>query len=90
VPRRLKKHVRAARPLGSGHASEVIKADGVFDVRTVAGTAAVKSYRCPGCGQIINPGQSHVVAWPKLPGLISASGLEERRHWHTSCWQRRR
>ncbi len=90
VPRRTKKHIRAGRPLSSGHASEDVKVDGAFNVRTVSGAAAVKSYRCPGCGQIVRPGQAHLVSWPKIPDLISTSGLDERRHWHTSCWQRRR
>ena len=35
------------------------------------------------------PGTPHVVAWPDTPGLLSQSAVEERRHWHTSCWQRR-
>ena len=53
----------------------MIKADGTFDVRTVPGTAAVYSYRCQVFGQIIPQGQTHLVACPYIPGLISASGL---------------
>jgi hypothetical protein len=34
------------------------------------------------------------VVWPENPSLLSALGggqsLDERRHWHTACWQRRR
>jgi hypothetical protein len=86
---RRSKHLRAARPLSSGHAYGATKADGAWIVRTVAGAAALKTYRCPGCSQAIPPGQPHVVAWPKLPSLMSESGLDERRHWHTGCWQRR-
>ncbi len=90
MARRPSKHLRPARPLGSGHASAAIKADGRWIVRSISGAAAVKDYRCPGCHQLIPPGTPHLVAWPDQPGLLSSSGLEERRHWHTGCWQRRR
>ena len=90
VARRTSKHLQAARPLSSTHGTEATKADGAWIVRAVSGASAVKSYRCPGCAQIIHLGQPHVVVWPKIPSLISASGVEDRRHWHTSCWQRRR
>lgn len=58
--------------------------DGEWSVRPVSGAAAVKHYRCPGCYQLIPPGMAHVVAWP-----AGQSDAEERRHWHTSCWQHR-
>lgn len=58
-------------------------------MRTVAGAAAAKPYRCPGCDQIIVTGAPHVVVWPDLPSLGSTSPIEERRHWHTGCWRRR-
>lgn len=87
--RRPSKHTRPARPLGAGHASSAVKSDGRWIVRSVPGAAAVKTYRCPGCSQVVSPGTPHVVAWPAEPGLLTASGLEERRHWHTGCWQRR-
>ncbi len=35
---------------------------GAWKVRTVGG--GDKSYRCPGCDQIIPPGTPHTVAWP--------------------------
>jgi hypothetical protein len=41
-----------------------------------------KSYRCPGCNQLIAPGIGHVVVVP-----IEATDL--RRHWHTPCWHSR-
>ncbi len=50
--------------------------------RPVTGSAATKSYRCPGCDQEIRPATPHVVAWPE-------DDMESRRHWHTACWQRR-
>ncbi|GHC46733.1 ATP/GTP-binding protein [Streptomyces flavofungini] len=52
-----------------------------WSVRHVAGAgAAGKTYRCPGCDQEIRSGLAHVVAWPEH------SGVDERRHWHTACW----
>ena len=58
--------------------------DGEWAVRTVAGAAATKPYRCPGCDQEIPPGVGHVVAWP-----LDGGGAEDRRHWHRPCWQAR-
>jgi hypothetical protein len=31
----------------------------------------------------------HLVAWPVEKALLSKDALEERRHWHTVCWERR-
>lgn len=90
MARRPSKHLRPARPLSSGHATSEIKSDGRWIVRSVSGASATKAYRCPGCNVEIRPGTPHVVAWPDTPGLLSGSPVEERRHWHTSCWQRRR
>lgn len=42
-----------------------------------------KRYRCPGCDQEIPPGVGHVVAWPQ------SGGVDDRRHWHGSCWNAR-
>jgi hypothetical protein len=89
MARRPSKHLRPARPLSSGHATSAVKRDGRWIVRTVSGAATTKSYRCPGCNMEITPGTPHVVVWPETPSLLSSSGVEERRHWHTSCWQRR-
>ena len=50
-------------------------------VRPVAGQYAVKEYRCPGCDHEIKPYTPHVVVWPD-------DATDERRHWHTPCWQR--
>jgi hypothetical protein len=63
-----------------------------YVVRTVTGSAATKSYRCPGCRQVIRPATPHTVAWPVEPSMFSGSsgsGLDERRHWHTACWRAR-
>jgi hypothetical protein len=71
----------AARP-GPEHTEAA--PDGDWVVRLVPGAVATKAYRCPGCDQEIPPGTAHLVAWPAY-----APGLEQRRHWHTPCWQRR-
>ena len=62
-----------------------------YVVRPVTGSASTKPYRCPGCSQVIRPATPHVVAWPVLPSTFasSATGLDERRHWHTGCWRAR-
>jgi hypothetical protein len=49
-------------------------------VRRVQPYEATKPYRCPGCDHPIPPGTGHVVVVPPDPS--------ERRHWHTSCWER--
>jgi len=90
MARRPSKHTRPPRPLGVGHATAEVKSDGRWVVRSVPGSAATKTYRCPGCDQLITAGVPHIVAWPAEPSWTASSGLEERRHWHTSCWQRRR
>jgi hypothetical protein len=82
------------RPLLGGTQSREVKAGGEWNVRRVSGSASAKSYRCPGCDQQILPATPHVVVWPDNPSLLGALGgaqsLDERRHWHTACWQRSR
>lgn len=46
-----------------------------------------KTYRCPGCNQLIGAGTVHVVAWPAEHLMGEAAALAERRHWHRWCWQ---
>jgi hypothetical protein len=52
-------------------------------VRSITGSASTKPYRCPGCDQQIPPATPHLVAWP------ADGALDDRRHWHTGCWQAR-
>lgn len=82
------------RPLLGGTQTREERTDGDWIVRRVSGSAAGKAYRCPGCDQLIPPATPHVVVWPENPSLLAAIGgaqsLDERRHWHTACWQRRR
>lgn len=53
--------------------------------RGIPGSAAVKTYRCPGCDHEIAPGVAHIVAW-RADGI---GGPDDRRHWHTGCWRAR-
>ncbi|MEJ7755491.1 MAG: hypothetical protein WKF83_03325 [Nocardioidaceae bacterium] len=52
-------------------------------VRPVSGSSSAKTYRCPGCQQLIAPVTPHVVAWPVQKALLSDAAVDERRHWHT-------
>ncbi|GAA1572894.1 hypothetical protein GCM10009804_31770 [Kribbella hippodromi] len=80
------------RPLLGGTQNREQKAGGEWIVRRVSGSASAKSYRCPGCDQQILPGTPHVVVWPENQSLLGAisggQSLDERRHWHSACWQR--
>jgi hypothetical protein len=55
-----------------------------YAVRSVSGSPAGKTYRCPGCDQLIRAAVPHVVAWP-----ADAPDAEDRRHWHATCWAAR-
>ena len=91
MAKRPSKHLRAPRPLASGAFARLEqKADGEWMVQTMPADNATKSYTCPGCAHVVAPATAHLVAWPREAGIGAASGVDERRHWHTSCWQRRR
>ncbi|MCL2595809.1 MAG: hypothetical protein FWD83_09855 [Promicromonosporaceae bacterium] len=86
------------RPYGAGHVPIdteralggmrlVSDDDGDWSVRTVK--SSDKTYRCPACNQEIRPGTAHVVAWSRDGFSGSEAGVDARRHWHASCWQRR-
>jgi hypothetical protein len=67
----------------------VDKRDGQWHVRPITGAASTKAYTCPGCNRPIPMATPHVVAWPVEKALLSADALDERRHWHKACWERR-
>ena len=91
MAKRPSKHLRAPRPLASGAFARLeVKADGEWMVQTMPGAVAAKTYTCPGCGHPVSPGTPHLVAWPREASIGSAAAVDERRHWHTGCWQRRR
>lgn len=61
--------------------------DGAWNVQQIAAASAQKSYVCPGCGNRIDIGMPHLVAW-RADGLMGeADDLAARRHWHTHCWR---
>lgn len=68
-----------------GFTREESHPDGRWYVRQVAGRQESRTYLCPGCQQMFGGGAPHIVAWP-ADGL---GGLDDRRHWHTTCWRAR-
>jgi len=48
-------------------------------------TGSEKSFRCPGCQQVIGPPAAHVVALAADGLLGPEAALADRRHWHRSC-----
>lgn len=89
MPKRPSKHLRPARPLSSP-GTPVQKADGGWLTQPMPSRSAVKDYLCPGCNRVIATGTPHVVVWPAVASLGQSRAVDERRHWHTSCWNRRR
>ena len=90
---------RSKRPYGQGHIprsmdrlasvprTQTGPGGADFTVRYLRG--GDKPYTCPGCHRVIPAGTAHVVAWTNESLFGADRGLEERRHWHTSCWERR-
>lgn len=76
------------RPLHGSLTGDRVETRGAvgWNVRTLAGS--IKEYRCPGCHQLVQPGTGHLLVWPVQKGLLSAEAIDERRHWHSHCWQR--
>lgn len=91
MARRPSKHLRAPRPLfAAGFARTDTKSDGRWQVQSMAADQAVKDYWCPGCGLRVTPGTPHLVVWPGEAPLGQSRAVDDRRHWHTACWGRRR
>ncbi len=90
MAKRPSKHLRPPRPLLASHAQISDKADGSWMTQSMPSGSAVKTYRCPGCQQSISAGTPHLVVWPHQPASWGPAGVDERRHWHTACWNRRR
>jgi hypothetical protein len=90
MAKRPSKHLRAPRPLNANAFARVeSRGDGEWMVQAMSADAATKTYVCPGCSRDITPGTPQVVAWPRQASIGSASAVEERRHWHHACWNRR-
>lgn len=79
------------RPLDLGRATggrrSESAADGEWVVQQIR--SSEKSYICPACRQDVPAGTAHVVAWRSDAIGGPDAGLDHRRHWHSSCWQRR-
>jgi hypothetical protein len=93
VARRHRRRRDVPATLGSGAGTRIEQRGGEqWYVRPVTGAAAARAYRCPGCQQTIAPAAPHLVVWPLVPSLLTATaggtGLDERRHWHQACWTR--
>lgn len=88
---RVNKYSRPVRPLSyAEHQTSERKSDGLWVIRRVRPGTSTKAYRCPECDREIVSGEAHIVAWPHTPPIGSSSGLTHRRHYHSTCWQRRR
>ena len=53
------------------------------ELRRIQPYAAKRTYVCPGCNQEIRPGTGHLV-------IVPLDAVDERRHWHRSCFERRK
>lgn len=90
--RRSRSTSRRARGTGYARADSerlVEKHDGNWWVRQITGATSTKTYRCPGCQQLIAPATPHMVVWPEVKPLLSEAAIDERRHWHRACWSRK-
>ncbi len=61
--------------------------DGEWTVQRVGGSD--RTFRCPGCDQLIAPGTPHLVAWAADGMFGVEQALADRRHWHAACWSAR-
>lgn len=72
--------------MGQAHTAPAVSPRSGFDdeiVHPIQPYQARKSYICPGCESIIDPGVGHIVVVPQeAPDL--------RRHWHRGCWFKER
>ncbi|OYN86594.1 hypothetical protein CGZ91_05650 [Parenemella sanctibonifatiensis] len=81
--RRRNKYAQQPRPL-STHWAEG-RSTSEWIVRANAGND--KSYTCPGCRRLIEPGEAHLVVWPRQPQWGEPAGVRSRKHWHEGCWR---
>ena len=92
--RRTNKYQRAAATpprdvtrLAYGGAQRVTRQGIEWFVRDIPSHRAEKVYRCPSCGNDIQVGQAHVVAWRAEHLWGDAAAMSERRHYHEHCWR---
>ena len=58
-------------------------------MQPISAAQALKPYRCPGCGGVVEQGVAHVVVWRADGVLGDQADLEARRHWHRTAGARR-
>jgi hypothetical protein len=76
-----------ARLLAGGRGSRLEPGPGGEDYHVAVSRSSEKTYVCPACRQDVPPLTEHVVAWA-ADGLFGPeAAAEERRHWHTRCWE---
>lgn len=63
--------------------------DGDWFVQFMPAVNALKTYICPECGRKIPPRTAHLVIWREDHMFGKDRAIEERRHWHSKCWQTR-
>ncbi len=87
MPRRNRPHGEEPPPLrlAPGPRTEE-RAGHDWHVQPITAAHALKEYRCPGCGNAVEPGLAHVVVWRADGVLGDRADLEARRHWHARCW----
>lgn len=87
MPRNNRRRRDEHRPLALGRAPQTRETwmGRAWIVRRLTGQTSERTYTCPGCTHEIRPGTPHVVVWPD-DGL---GGADDRRHWHSRCWQAR-
>ncbi|GAB3602057.1 hypothetical protein [Microbacterium aureliae] len=73
--------------LRAGFARTEVKRGAQWTVQPISAAQAQKTYVCPGCGQDIDAGVAHLVAWRADGVLGDRADLAARRHWHQHCWR---
>ncbi|BDZ46383.1 hypothetical protein [Naasia aerilata] len=73
--------------LKAGWRRTEVRRGSAWNVQPISEANALKEYRCPGCGNVVDPGVAHLVVWRADGVLGEANDLADRRHWHTHCWR---
>ncbi len=73
--------------LTAGFRRTEVRRGAAWTVQPVGASRSEKAYTCPGCGNVIEAGAAHLVAWRADGVLGDARDLAERRHWHSHCWK---
>ncbi|OFT25180.1 hypothetical protein HMPREF3172_08125 [Brevibacterium sp. HMSC08F02] len=89
--RRRNKWQQPHRPLSSMNSvrRSITESDGTWIVQQIRSGTPGKVYICPGCNQDLPASTPHTVAWRSGDEFGWGTGVGERRHWHTSCFNAR-